>query len=68
MKVFMDKLLKVLPEYEYIRQHVPSRAILLIRKDLKRKAWINFPKFFDLIEEGKIPDTESYSSVIMTGN
>jgi len=68
MKVFMDKLLKELPEYEYIRQHIPSRAILLIRKDLKKKAWINFPKFFEIIESGKKPATEEYSSVIMTGN
>ena len=68
MKVFMDKLLIELPEYEFIRQHVPSRAILLIRKDLKKKAWINFPKFFELIEQGKKPSTEEYSSVVMTGN
>ncbi len=68
MKIFMDKLLEVLPEYEYIRQHVPSRAILLIRKDLNRKAWINFPKFFDMIEQGKEPTTEDYSSEIITGN
>ena len=68
MKVFMDKLLTHLPEYEFIRQHIPSRAILLIRKDLKKKAWINFPKFFDLIEKGKEPTTEDYSSTVMTGN
>ena len=68
MKVFMDKLLIELPEYEFIRQHIPSRAILLIRKDLNKKAWINFPKFFELIEQGKQPTTEEYSSVTMTNN
>ena len=68
MKVFMNKLLTYLPNYEFIRQHIPSRAILLIRKDLKKKAWINFPKFFDLIESGKEPITEEYSSTMMTGN
>jgi tRNA wybutosine-synthesizing protein 1 len=68
MKIFMDKLLNELPEYEFIRQHIPSRAILLIRKDLNKKAWINFPKFFKSIEQGKQPTTEEYSSVIMTDN
>jgi len=68
MKIFMDKLLNELPEYELIRQHIPSRAILLIRKDLNKKAWINFPKFFKLIEQGKQPTTEEYSSVTMTNN
>ena len=68
MKVFMDDLLKHLPDYEYIREHKPSRAILLIKKSLKKKAWINFPKFFELINNHKEFNTGDYSSEIMTGN
>ena len=51
MHDFTKELLAYLPEYEYIRQHIPSRAILLIKKSLKRKSWINFPKFFQMIKK-----------------
>ena len=68
MKKFMDQLLKYLPEYEYLREHKPSRAILLIKKSLNKKAWINFPKFFELIESGKKFKAEDYCSKIMKPN
>lgn len=68
MKDFAKKLLEFLPDYEYIREHVPSRAILLAKKSLKRKVWIDFPKFFELVEQGKQPETLDYASKIMTPN
>src|SRR3989338_6462623 len=68
MKKFMNKLLKKLPEYEYMREHLPSRAILLMKKSLNKKAWINFPKFFELIESGKKFNAEDYCSEIMKPN
>src|SRR3989344_6178845 len=68
LKEFMKKLLEKLPEYEYIREHLPSRAILLIKKSLNKKAWINFPKFFKFIESGKKFNAEDYCSKIMASN
>jgi len=68
MKKFMNKLLKKLPEYEYMREHLPSRAILLMKKSLNKKAWINFPKFFELIESGKKFNAEDYCSEIIMPN
>jgi tRNA wybutosine-synthesizing protein 1 len=68
MKVFMEELLKNIPEYEYIREHKPSRAILLIRKSLNKKPWINFPRFFSLVEQGESFKTEDYCSEIIMPN
>ena len=62
------ELLKNLPDYEYIRKHPQSRAILLIRKDLNKKAWINFPKFFELVNSNKEFKTEEYCSEIIQPN
>ena len=68
IKEFMDKLLKVLPEYEYMREHRPSRAILLVKKSLNKKCWINYPKFFELVNSEKEYTKEDYSSKIMQPN
>jgi len=68
MKIFMKELLDYLPEYEYMREHIPSRAILLIKKSLKRKSWINFPKFFKMIEEGANFKSEDYCSIDIQPN
>ena len=68
MNDFMEELLKNLPDYEYIRKHPQSRAILLIRKDLNKKAWINFPKFFELVNSNKEFKTEEYCSEIIQPN
>ncbi len=65
---FSNELLQYLPEYEYIRVHKPSRAILLAKKSLNKKVWINFPKFFTMIEEGNDFDTEDYASEIIMPN
>ncbi len=68
MKKFMDELLKELPEYEYLRQHVPSRAILLIKKSLNKKSWINFPKFFNMLESNEKFTADDYCSRVMEPN
>jgi len=60
MEKFMDDLLKELPEYEYSARHTPSRAILLMKKSLNGKKWINYPKFFELLESGKDFTAEDY--------
>ncbi len=68
IKEFMNQLLLHLPDYEFIRQHSPSRAILLIKKSLKKKSWINFPKFFKLIEQNKEFNVEDYCSEMIQPN
>ncbi|MEM3113026.1 MAG: 4-demethylwyosine synthase TYW1 [Candidatus Pacearchaeota archaeon] len=59
---FANNLLELLPEYEIMREHLPSRVILLIKKSLKRKCWIDFPKFFQMLEENKNFTVEEYCS------
>ena len=68
MKEFTKKLLEELPEYEYLSRHEPSRAILLGKKSLNKKHWINFPKFFELVESGKDFEAEDYCSEKMERN
>ncbi len=68
MENFTNQFLELLPEYEFIKTHLPSRAILLAKKSLNKKVWINFPKFFELIENSQEFNTEDYSSPIITSN
>ncbi len=65
---FAKQLIELMPEYEIMREHIPSRVVLLIKKDLKRKSWINFPKFFELIKTGKDFQAEDYCSRVMESN
>lgn len=58
MKVYTDELLKHLPEYEYLSQHPKSRAVLLAKKSLKGKRWIDFNKFFELAQK----DSQDYTA------
>ena len=62
IKEFTNKLLEKIPEYELISEHKHSCVVLLIKKSLKKKRWINFPKFFDLVENNKEFNTKDYSS------
>ncbi|KHO44908.1 MAG: hypothetical protein QJ16_C0025G0007 [archaeon GW2011_AR1] len=68
MKIFMENLLEFLPDYEYLSSHEPSRAILLGKKSLNKKHWINFPKFFELVNSNKDYVAEDYSSEVMQPN
>lgn len=68
MKEFTKKLLEFLPEYEYLARHEPSRAILLGKKSLGKKHWINFPKFFDLVNSNANYVAEDYCSAVMENN
>jgi len=68
VRKFSNEILKLLPEYEYIREHIPSRVILLAKKSLNKKVWIDFPKFFKLLESGKSFNEKDYCSRIITPN
>lgn len=68
LKDFSNKLLIHLPEYEYVSFHVPSRAILLMKKSLNKKQFINFPKFFEIVESNADYVADDYSSEKMQPN
>lgn len=68
MNVFMDELLEEMPEYEYLSTHPRSRAILLGKKSLNKKHWINFPKFFELVDSGEDYVAEDYCSPTIQPN
>lgn len=68
LEEFKDKLLKLLPDYEFAASHEPSRALLLIRKDFKKYRFIDFPKFFKLTKSNKEFSAKDYGSDKMTPN
>jgi len=68
VREFAKNLIEKMPEYEIIREHIPSRVILLAKKSMKKNVWINFPKFFELVESNKSYNSSDYSSKIMTPN
>ena len=59
---FAEKLLPFIPGYEVIRSHIPSRGVLLMKKDLDKKCWIDFPRFFEMCEKEEEPVAAVYSA------
>ena len=61
---FSKKLLKFLPDYELASEHVLSRVTLIAKKKFKKNGewhtWIDFDKFFNLVESKKEFSTEDY--------
>jgi tRNA wybutosine-synthesizing protein 1 len=49
IKEFGLKLLEFLPDYVYESEHIPSRVILLTKKKWHKNTWIDFDKFFELV-------------------
>ncbi|HIH10733.1 TPA: 4-demethylwyosine synthase TYW1 [Candidatus Woesearchaeota archaeon] len=49
---FAKELLKYLPEYDIVSEHIPSRVVMFAKKKFKKEdtwyTWINFPKFHEL--------------------
>ncbi len=62
VKEFSKELKKYLPDYEIIDQHLPSRVVLLMKKSLNGKKYIDFPKFFGFVNSGVDYTSENYSS------
>ena len=54
---FTKILMKYLPEYEIVSEHISSRVIMVAKKEYKLDevwyTWIDFPKFHELVEQGK---------------
>jgi tRNA wybutosine-synthesizing protein 1 len=65
---FTKKLVEVLPDYELVDEYTPSRVILLARKDYVGKQFIDFQKFFDVVNAGEEISAEDYSVSEMQEN
>jgi len=54
---FAKKILSHLPNYELVMEHIPSRVVVLVKKEFKRngkwKTWIDFEKYDKLVNSGK---------------
>ncbi|HLC77971.1 MAG TPA: 4-demethylwyosine synthase TYW1 [Candidatus Nanoarchaeia archaeon] len=63
---FSVSLLPFLEEYEIVTDHRPSWVVLLAKKKFKKSGvwytWIDFNKYFGLVNSGKDPLTEEYLS------
>jgi len=68
VKAFAEQLLPHLQGYELAAEHTPSRVVLLVKRSLQGKRFINFPKFFQRIAEGKEIRTDDISDTRMQPN
>ena len=61
---FTQDLVKHLPNYEIVSEHIPSRVIMLAQKKFRQAdswhTWIDFEKFQELALSGKEFTTEDY--------
>ena len=68
IKEFSKNLQKAMPEYELVDDHKPSKVVCMMKKSLKGKRFIDFKKFFDAANKGKVAVAENYSSKRMQPN
>ena len=66
IRVFSKRLADVLPDYKIISDHEPSRVVCLMRNGAKQ--YIDFQKFFEIVNAGKSAAAEEYSSEKMQMN
>ncbi len=64
---FARELEKHLKGYEVVDEHEPSCAVLLVRKSLEKRRYINFPRFFELAIKGEAK-AEDYSEAKLCPN
>ncbi len=61
---FSKDLIKYLPDYDIVSEHIPSRVVMIAKKkffkDGKWYTWIDFKRFFELVESGKEFTTDDY--------
>ncbi|MBS3135435.1 4-demethylwyosine synthase TYW1 [Candidatus Woesearchaeota archaeon] len=65
---FSKKLKEVLPGYEIVSEHKPSRVVLLIKKEAMPYRFIDFQKFFELASASEHVDATEYGSTKMMPN
>lgn len=53
---FTNKLMEYLPDYEIVSEHIPSRVVMVAKKEFKKNGvwstWIDFPKYNELVNSG----------------
>ena len=63
--VFSKKLVKYLPDYEIVSEHIPSRVVMFARKrfniDGTWQTWIDFLKWTEMVQAGKVPGAMEYN-------
>jgi tRNA wybutosine-synthesizing protein 1 len=61
---FAEKMLEKMSDYDIVTEHVPSRVVLFAKKKFffggKWHTWIDFKKYFSLLESGKDFSAEDY--------
>jgi len=69
---FTKKLIKHLPEYEIVSEHISSRVVMLAKKKFKKcekwYTWIDFEKFNELALCRKEFETEDYLKITPLGS
>lgn len=65
---FTQELIDALEDYDIVSEHKPSRVLCLMHKRMKGKQFIDFPKFFEIVNAGKVAESLEYSSEKMTPN
>lgn len=53
---FAKEILNFLPDYELVMEQIPSRVVLLVKKDFKKdkwNTWIDFEKYHELVNSGE---------------
>ncbi len=62
--IFSKELVKLLPEYDIVSEHIPSRVVMLAKRTFKKVdgwyTWIDFLKFHELVLLGKEFTSEDY--------
>ena len=53
VKEYCNQFIKLLNGYEILDEQIPSRVILIGKKKFKNKTWIDFNKFFKLVDNIK---------------
>ena len=61
---FTQELIKFLPDYDIVSEHIPSRAIMLAKKKFKKDGkwhtWIDFLRYHSLVNSGKEFTSDDY--------
>lgn len=62
--LFSKELIKFLPDYEIVSDEPESKVVLIAKKkfffDGKWNTWIDFDKYFEIVNSGEIPLAEDY--------
>ena len=66
IKDYCNEFVKLLDDYEIVDEHEASRVVLLAKNKFKGKTWIDFDKFFNLINQQNIKSINADDYMIKT--